>query len=200
MSDLDAILSRAIEPLFTPERDLVQRLVDYVELLEKWNRRTNLTGFRARDDLVLHGLVDSLVPLPLLPADGSCMDVGSGAGFPGLVLAAAQPDRDWTLLEPRRKRASFLIEASRVMGLAQVQVLTQRLETTDLTVPTITSRAVGGIAASVAEHLEPGGTWVLAASVQDAQTIEADGGFEGFEVEQRLDSPAGGAWMQLKRG
>ncbi len=199
MTDLKASISTAIEPLFAPEQDLVDGLADYVEVLLKWNKRTNLTGFRTPAELILHGLVDSLVPLPLLPDHGPCLDVGTGAGFPGLILAAAQPDREWTLLEPRRKRASFLREASRQMGLSHVEIVQQRLETTDLIVPTITSRAVGGISASVAKHLEPGGSWILAASAEDALIIDADGAFEGFEVSGQLDSPAGGAWIQLKR-
>jgi 16S rRNA (guanine(527)-N(7))-methyltransferase RsmG len=200
VTDLRPALTRALEPLFDPDSGLLDRLESYIRLLDKWSRRTNLTGFRTPDDLILHGLVDSLVPLPLLPSPGPCLDVGSGAGFPGLILAAAQPDRAWTLLEPRRKRASFLHESCRVLGLDHVQVVQERLEQTDFTVPTITSRAVGGIAASVAEHLEPGGSWILAASADDAERIESDGGLEGFVIEQRLDSPAGGAWLQLKMG
>lgn len=199
MTDLNASIAAAIEPLFTPEQSLVDRLSNYVAVLLKWNKRTNLTGFRTPADIILHGLVDSLVPLSILPTAGPCLDIGSGAGFPGLILAAAQPDRPWTLLEPRRKRASFLREVSRVMGLTHVEVVQQRLEQTDLVVPTITSRAVGGISAEVVQHLVTGGAWVLAASLDDARTLEGQGGYPGLRMDSRKDSPAGGPWLRLTK-
>jgi len=199
MTDLKTPIAMALERLLVPEPALVDRLVTYVELLQKWNRRTNLTGFNTLDDLILHGLVDSLVPLSLLPADGPCLDVGSGAGFPGLILAAAQPHRPWTLLEPRRKRASFLNEAARQLSLDHVRVLQQRLEQTDLVVPAITSRAVGNIADEVPRHLESGGVWVLAASQDDAVRLRADGGCPGLQREGEGGSPAGGCWVRMKR-
>ena len=200
MTDLHAPVATAVKRLLDPEPALVDRLVTYVEVLRKWNRLTNLTGFRDLDSILLHGLIDSLSPLPLLPPDGPCADIGSGAGFPGLILAAAQPDRPWTLLEPRRKRASFLREAARQMALNHVRILQKRLEQTDLVVPTITSRAVGGISGEVPSHLEPGGAWILAAGPDDAEEIRASGGFPGLQVEGEVGSAAGGSWLRLKRG
>ena len=199
MTDLGPTLVRVLEPLVPMDDALVKRLTVYVELLQRWNRQTNLTGFRTTDELLLNGLADSLVPLPLLPDQGPCMDIGSGAGFPGLILAAAQPGRLWTLLEPRRKRASFLHEASRVMGLNRVEVLRQRLEQTDIVVPTITSRAVGGISTEVVAHLELAGAWILAASLDDAMQLEARGGYPGLRIDARKDSQAGGTWLGLTR-
>lgn len=199
MIDLKASIATAIEPLLPPEQGLVDRLADYVDVLLKWNKRTNLTGFRTPADIILHGLVDSLVPLLLLPPEGPRLDVGTGAGFPGLILAAAQPHCPWTLLEPRRKRASFLSEASRVMGLSHITVVHQRLERTDLVVPAITSRAVGGISTEVVQHLEPGGSWILALSIDDAVQLEGRGGYPGLRIDSRKNSPAGGTWMRLTK-
>jgi 16S rRNA (guanine527-N7)-methyltransferase len=94
----------------------------YLDLLATWNARVNLTGARtARDRVKL--LVGSVAPAaPLLEA-GSLLDVGSGNGSPGLVLALLRPDLEVTLLEPRRRRWAFLREAARSAGRPDIEVL-----------------------------------------------------------------------------
>lgn len=113
--------------------EAVERLLLYIRELGKWNRRVNLI---ARDTspaqvVELHFL-DSLTLLPLLAGHGSpvhLLDVGTGAGFPGLVLAAALPGARFTLVEPRRKRISFLGHVIRTLELANVELVADRLET-----------------------------------------------------------------------
>src|SRR5262245_54229704 len=100
-------------------------LAAYLERLESWAPRVNLTGARtpaARVGL----LVGPVLPLAdeLLP--GSLLDVGSGNGSPGLVLAALRPDLATTLLEPRQRRWAFLREAARAMGRPDITVLRER--------------------------------------------------------------------------
>jgi len=90
-------------------------LSSYLDLLASWDRRVNLTGARtaaARVDL----LVARVLPLAGLPEPGTLIDVGSGNGSPGLVLALLRPDLDVTLLEPRARRWAFLREAARSAG------------------------------------------------------------------------------------
>jgi 16S rRNA (guanine(527)-N(7))-methyltransferase RsmG len=105
--------------------DAAARLDRYLELLAAWSARVNLTGARtaaARVDL----LVAPVLPAAPLPAPGPLIDVGSGNGSPGLVLALLRPDLEVTLLEPRQKRWAFLREAARFSGRPDVIVRRER--------------------------------------------------------------------------
>jgi 16S rRNA (guanine527-N7)-methyltransferase len=108
------------------ERTL-ERLERFAELLLEWNRVHNLTGARDRGEIEAN-ILDSLVPLNFVPKPDSLLDVGTGAGFPGLVLAAAWPEVTTVLCEPLKKRASFLRIAALEMGLDRVEVARRRVE------------------------------------------------------------------------
>jgi 16S rRNA G527 N7-methylase RsmG len=99
--------------------------VRYLELLERWSRRVNLTGARAESERI-ELLVRRRSAGGRLLQPGSLLDVGSGNGSPGLVLALVDPDRPVTLLEPRTRRWAFLLEAARRSGRPDVSVLRQR--------------------------------------------------------------------------
>lgn len=108
-------------------------LLCYSEELQKWSRRINLIAKGADEQTILEvHFLDSLTLLPVLchhgPQRFSLLDVGSGAGFPGLVLAAVLPGHGFTLVEPRTKRVTFLRHMVRVLGLENVLVLTSRVE------------------------------------------------------------------------
>ena len=109
----------------------VERLLEYLAELMKWSRRVNLI---ARDtpeaQVVETHFLDSLTLLPFLDGAGEVhlLDVGSGAGFPGLALACMRPDGRFTLCEPRQKRVSFLRHVVRTLGLANVEVVAERIE------------------------------------------------------------------------
>ena len=108
----------------------VGQLEQYFHELKKWNSRINLVAAAADAQLIETHFLDSLTLLPLLdpcPEPG-LVDVGSGAGFPGLVVKIARPDLNVTLVEPRQKRTSFLRQVIRVLGLKGIQVLETRLE------------------------------------------------------------------------
>ncbi len=112
---------------------VVGQLLLYCEELQKWNRKINLIARETTAaEIVEKHFLDSLALLPLLDLHGgpevSLLDVGSGAGFPGLVLAAARPELRVTLLEPRQKRTAFLRHITRTLGLSNVQVREERLE------------------------------------------------------------------------
>jgi 16S rRNA (guanine527-N7)-methyltransferase len=106
----------------------IERLARFVELLEIWNRRFHLTGDRDRGGLIRKHVVDSLAVVPELPGTGLVADLGSGAGFPGIVLACARPDLGFRLIEPRRRPASFLAQAIRTIPLPGARVLEVRGE------------------------------------------------------------------------
>jgi len=101
----------------------LDRLGRFIDLLVVWNRRFGLTGDRDRSLLVRKHLVDALAVVAELPPSGMVTDLGSGAGFPGIVLGCARPDLTIRLIEPRRRPASFLSEAIRTIPLPAAQAL-----------------------------------------------------------------------------
>lgn len=96
----------------------------YAQLLVEWNEKMNLTAITDPKDIVLKHFADSLTALPLLPQkEGfSLVDVGTGAGFPGIPLAIARPDMRLTLLDSLNKRLLFLQEVCRELGIPAVTV------------------------------------------------------------------------------
>lgn len=130
--------------------DSVENILLYCNELLKWNKRINLVARNTPPDEVLEKhFLDSLTLLPVIQQYGSqtasLLDVGSGAGFPGLVLAAAMEELQVTLVEPRQKRVSFLRHIIRRLQLANVRVIEDRLEQAGLNNDAftfITSRAV----------------------------------------------------------
>lgn len=99
----------------------------YLEEITRWSVQINLTGLRKPEDIVRTGFLDSLACLPLIPAEAKrCLDVGSGAGFPGLPLKLARPDLSFTLVEASRKKAAFLQHMVRQLGVAGVRVVQRR--------------------------------------------------------------------------
>ena len=95
----------------------LDRLVCYAELLEKWSQRHNLVSYTGREELVTRHLLDSLAAAPLMGDQGRLVDVGSGAGLPGVPLLAACPGFSGVFLEPRQKRWAFLKLVIRELGL-----------------------------------------------------------------------------------
>lgn len=122
------LLRRGIAQLGLELNDEVQqKLLDYLALLVKWNKVYNLTAIRDPRQMVSNHLLDSLAVLPYL--DGRrWLDVGCGAGLPGLVLAAARPDWQFTLLDSNSKKTSFVQQAIIQLGLVNAQVHCGRVE------------------------------------------------------------------------
>lgn len=109
-----------------------ERFLVYLAELMKWSRRVNLIARETKEAqaIDLHFL-DSLTLLPLLQRAElpvHLLDVGTGAGFPGLVLACALPEARFTLIEPRQKRVSFLRHLVRTLGLSNTEVVADRIE------------------------------------------------------------------------
>lgn len=114
----------------------------YKEHLFKWNKIHNLTG--ARDEATLDDFIfDALFPLSFLPPVKSLLDIGTGAGFPGMILAFGLPDTKVTLVEPLTKRASFLQFIKADLELKNVRVVKKRVQEMESEIfELITSRAV----------------------------------------------------------
>ncbi len=104
-----------------------ERLLDYLALLARWNRAYNLTAVRDPREMVPRHLLDSLSLLAWL-GDGALLDVGTGAGLPGLVLAAARPRLRCVLLDASAKKTRFCTQVALELGLANVEVVRARIE------------------------------------------------------------------------
>lgn len=104
------------------------RLLDYLVLLQKWNKVYNLTAVREPQKMVSRHLLDCLAVLPHVAAR-TILDVGSGAGLPGIPLALALPQTQITLLDSNHKKAAFLKQAVIELGLPNASVICQRVET-----------------------------------------------------------------------
>jgi 16S rRNA (guanine527-N7)-methyltransferase len=123
-------------------REIIGKLEQFALLLHEWNQVHNLTGARTID-AIYDNIVDSLYPLTFITVPKSLLDVGTGAGFPGLVLAIALPSTEVVLAEPLKKRVSFLKYAGIDLGLDNVTVIPKRVETiVHKPFALITSRAV----------------------------------------------------------
>lgn len=107
--------------------EVQNKLLCYLELLQKWNRVYNLTSIREPEQMVSYHLLDSLAVLPHLWA-GRWLDVGCGAGLPGLVLALMRPEWTFVLLDSNRKKTSFVQQAQIELGLQNVKVCCTRVE------------------------------------------------------------------------
>ena len=131
-------------------------LVKYAQELIKWNRRVNLIAKNTSlQDVVEKHFLDSLTLLPVLEDymedQAFLLDVGSGAGFPGLVIKAVCPNRPVILLEPRQRRVSFLNHIVRVLNLTDIHVIPERTDDFDSfshpSFAVITGRAVADVTA-----------------------------------------------------
>ena len=103
------------------DSEIVDKLEAFALLLHEWNQIHNLTGAKTVD-AIYDNIIDSLYPLNFIERPKTLLDVGTGAGFPGLVLAIALPQTEVVLAEPLRKRVSFLKYASIDIGLTNVKV------------------------------------------------------------------------------
>lgn len=129
----------------------------YVELLARWNEKINLTAIRNREEMVTRHFGESLLLASGERLEGRLLDIGSGAGFPGLALKIACPGLEVTLLEPVGKKRAFLLETVRVCSFARVTVRRERLEAIEPLeggVDTITARAVGNLG-DLVEYAKP---------------------------------------------
>ena len=123
-----AILQQGIAAAALPISDQVQqKLLEYLALMQKWNKVHNLTAVRDADEMVTLHLLDSLVVLPHIDAK-HLLDVGSGAGLPGIPLAICLPDLQVTVIDSNSKKVSFMRQAKAELGITNLEVLGGRVE------------------------------------------------------------------------
>ncbi|MDP3440153.1 MAG: 16S rRNA (guanine(527)-N(7))-methyltransferase RsmG [Azonexus sp.] len=152
-----------------------QKLLDFRNLLLKWNKVYNLTALRDPEQAISHHLLDSLVILPHV-GNGNLLDVGSGGGLPGLPLAIARPELFVTMVDTVQKKATFLQQAAIELSLKNVAVHHARVEEMSGQFAQITSRAFAELAlfVSLTRHLlAPGGRWLAMKGVRPDAEINA---------------------------
>lgn len=108
--------------------EMQQRLLRYSDLLKEWNERMNLTAITEREEVLEKHFLDCILPLRAVHNPGNICDVGSGAGFPGLVWKIVMPESHVTLLEPTGKRCTFLKAVRDDLGLENLEIVNDRAE------------------------------------------------------------------------
>jgi 16S rRNA (guanine(527)-N(7))-methyltransferase RsmG len=142
--------------------NVLEALSRFLAELDLARRRTNLTGRLTAEELVDHAL-ESAFGEKLIPHGARVIDIGSGAGFPGIPLAVLRPDILVTPVEPRRKRREFLLHASERVGTSNLAPPEKSLSGLDSDVANVaTARAVGGVERLLgkARFLQPGGLFL----------------------------------------
>lgn len=124
--------------------DQRDKLLALVDLLDRWNRAFNLTAVRDPAAMVERHLLDSLVVLPWL-TDEDTLDVGTGPGLPGLVLAIVRPDQAFTLLDSNGKKTRFVRQAIMDLKIANAEVVQSRVEQYRNAFPQVISRAFAAL-------------------------------------------------------
>ena len=145
---LEEALASGLDALHLPlGSEAQQKLLDYLALIEKWNRVYNLTAVREPRQMLTQHVLDSLAVAPHVTGE-RFVDVGSGAGLPGIPLALAMPRTHVTLVESSHKKSTFLNQALIELGLKNVEVVNARVESWDTPVrfEVVISRALSDLA------------------------------------------------------
>jgi 16S rRNA (guanine527-N7)-methyltransferase len=166
MSDRDPLRQRLRAGLAALSLELpaevVERLLDYLDLLHRWNATYNLSAIRDPAEMVTRHLLDSLAVAPYV-SGATLADLGTGAGLPGIPLALVAPEREVALVDSNGKKTRFLRAAVRELGLANVRVVESRVEAVEGRFECITARAFASLADMLAwggHLLAPGGRWL----------------------------------------
>lgn len=195
MSNREPLSQRLRAGLTTLQLDLsdstIEQMLDYVELLVRWNTAYNLTAVRDAGEMVTRHLLDSLAVLPYVSGN-HLADLGTGAGIPGIPLALAKPEIEVCLVDSNGKKARFLREAVRHLKLGRTRVEECRVESVEGQFDCVTARAFATLADMLAcggHLLSADGRW-LALKGRFPQD-ELDNLPVGFSIEavHRLDVP-----------
>ncbi len=169
-----------------------QKFETLLDELERWNRKVNLTAIRDREEMVTAHIEDSLSVRPLLHGV-RILDIGTGAGFPGLPLAIVEPDRDFTLLDSNNKKIQFVQHAAGLLALDNVSAIKARAEdyAPGYRFDTVIARAVASLAQLLeiaGHHVGEDGVFIALKGRYPEEEIEEVPGDWDYEV-QALDVP-----------
>jgi 16S rRNA (guanine527-N7)-methyltransferase len=157
-------------------------------LLERWNRKVNLTAVRDRDAMVTVHILDSLAARPLLHGT-TVLDIGTGAGFPGLPLAIVGPDRRFVLLDSINKKIQFVQHAAAVLGLTNVEAVKARAEdyAPGYRFDTVIARAVASLPQLLelaGHHVGEGGVFIALKGRYPAEELRQIPGGWDYTIEE----------------
>jgi 16S rRNA (guanine527-N7)-methyltransferase len=171
------------------QNESICRIERFADILGEWNAVHNLTGAQT-ESKIMENIIDSLYPTTFLNEPDSLLDVGSGAGFPGMILAAVWPSCETVLCEPRNKRAAFLRYVAALLDMPNVAVVKKRVEEMEhAPFALISSRAVS----NTGKLLE------ITAGVADRKTRYLF--FKGSRVDDETgEIPAGRRYEIVARG
>jgi len=195
-----ATLQQAAQRLgLTLDEAVIDRLMGYLQLLQRWNRVYNLTALRDPDEMLSHHLVDCMAVLPALQRHAAArgtaglriLDVGSGGGLPGVVLAATHADWQVSCVDTVGKKATFIRQVAAELRLPNLQGLHARVETLDPAAgryDVITSRAFASLADFTtlsAGVLAAQGVWLaMKGKLPGDEQAALPAGVQVFHVEQ----------------
>lgn len=190
---LNAMMAEAgLKALVEP---VVVGFATYLELFVRWNARTNLSAVRDEEGILRRHFVESIAAAQALPEGlGSLLDFGSGGGFPGIPVALCRPEIAVTLAESQGKKAAFLQEAVRVLGL-KTQVHGQRAELLATQFDCVTLRAVDRMEKAVeaaSALVRPGGWLALLTTEQELPRLSEAAG-PGYSWDRRVSLPGSDA-------
>lgn len=156
---------------------VIDQLMTYLNLVEKWNRVYNLTAIRERDEMIKLHFLDSLSILNYVQVT-KLLDVGSGAGFPGIVLAITKPELKVTVMDSVNKKTTFMQQVKSELSLKNLDVVNGRVEDYQPTTlfEAITSRAFSNLKnmMSLTQHtLQKEGVWLAMKSKDVKEELEA---------------------------
>jgi len=110
-----------------PEQFPCKEYLTYIGLLSEWNKTYNLTGIKKSEQMITRHIINSLSAFPYIKGT-HCLDVGTGAGLPGIILALAQPEKKWTLLDAAQKKIKFLRHIKYEFGMDNIEIIHSRVE------------------------------------------------------------------------
>lgn len=175
-ADVAASLEQGLAAMSLPA-DLAGPLLQYLALLDRWNKTYNLTAIRDPGQMVTRHLLDSLAMAPFF-STGTLADLGTGPGLPGIPLAITHPGLQVTLVESNGKKCRFMREAVRKLGLSNARVAESRAEALDEpgAYDNLTARAMDTLAGIIAvggHLLRPGGRLLAMKGVVPHEEIAA---------------------------
>jgi 16S rRNA (guanine527-N7)-methyltransferase len=188
---LNALLAAA--GLSALDAELARRFEAYLGLLLRWNARVNLTAIRDGEGILSRHFVESIACARALPAGiGSLLDLGSGGGFPGIPIALCRPEIAVTLAESQGKKAAFLQEAVRVLGLP-TKVHSRRAELLEIQFDCVALRAVDRMeeAVSAASRLVALRGWLAPMTTRGDLEKLRDAAGDGFDWQDPVKMPGG---------
>jgi 16S rRNA (guanine527-N7)-methyltransferase len=191
-------IAQLLEPYILLDESRLAAISKYIDLLLKWNARMNLTAIRGPEEMVQRHFGESFFAANHVLSHHShgtgkkIIDLGSGAGFPGVPFAMMAPEADVTLIEANQKKATFLRELIFLLGLKNTKVFVGRGESYTQTADVVTMRAVESFAKALplaVQLAEPRGRVVL--MIGSAQVAEAIGLETKVEWDGPLNMPGG---------